>query len=61
MTATPSTITPAAGAAYTVLITPPANAAGGDTGYWIANSDASGTKGTTTGVYGGQMGTMATT
>ena len=59
--ATPSTTTPAAGAAYTVLVTAPVNATGEDTGYWIANSTAAGATGTTTGVYGGYSGTMAAT
>ena len=58
-TATPSTLTPAAGAAYTVAITISANASAGDTGYWIANSDAAGVTGTTTGVYGGYSGSGA--
>ena len=58
-TATPSTLTPAAGAAYTVAITISANASAGDTGYWIANSDAAGATGATTGVYGGYVGTSA--
>ena len=60
-TATPSTATPAAGAAYTVAITISANASAGDTGYWIANSTAAGVTGTTTGVYGGYTGTGALT
>jgi hypothetical protein len=51
VTATPSTTTPAAGAAYTVAITPPAGS--GNTGYWIANSTSAGATGTTTGVMGG--------
>ena len=58
--AVPSTTTPAAGAAYTVLITVPTTG-GGDTGYWIANSTAAGVTGTTTGVTGGQTGSMAAT
>jgi IPT/TIG domain len=58
-TATPSTLTPAAGAAYTVAITISANASAGDTGYWIANSTAAGATGTTTGVYGGYSGSGA--
>ena len=61
VTAVPSMMTQAAGAAYTVLVTAPANAAGGDTGFWIANSTATGTTGTTTGVYGGYAGTSAAT
>jgi len=60
VTAVPSTTTPAAAAAYTVLVTPPATAAG-DTGFWIANSDAAGVTGATTGVYGGYSGTAAAT
>ena len=59
--AVPSTSTPAAGATYTVLVTEPANAAGGDTGYWIANSTAAGVTGTSTGVYAGNDGTLAAT
>jgi len=56
VTAVPSTTTPAAGATYTVLITPPANAATtGNSGFWIANSTAAGVTGTTTGVYGGDV------
>ena len=58
--AVPSTTTPVASATYTVLITPPATAAG-DTGFWIANSTAAGATGTTTGVYGGYQGTSAAT
>src|SRR5665811_2607725 len=63
VTAVPSTTTPAAGATYTVLITPPANAADptSDTGYWIANSDADGVTGTSTDVLGGAAGTGAAT
>jgi|GEM_PF-6009070 len=55
VTAAPSTTTPAAGATYTVAIGMPANTAepAGNTGYWIANSDAAGTTGLTTAVYGG--------
>jgi IPT/TIG domain len=53
VTAKPSTVTLAAGAFYTVLVTPPATPAGANTGFWIANSDAAGTTGTTTGVTGG--------
>jgi Lamin Tail Domain len=53
VSATPSTTTPAAGATYTVRITTPANPNGGATGYWIANSDAGGATGTSTGVTGG--------
>jgi len=60
VTAVPSTTTPAVGAAYTVAITMPANAAGSDTGYWIANSTAAGVTGTTTGKTGGAAGTAAT-
>jgi hypothetical protein len=37
----------------------PANSLGGDTGYWIANSDAAGTTGPSSGVYGGATGTSA--
>ena len=56
VTAVPSTTTPAAGATYTVLITPPANAAtSGNSGFWIANSTAAGATGTSTGVYGGDV------
>jgi len=52
VTLTPSTISPAAGAAYTLAISFAATN-GGNTGFWIANSDAAGTTGTTTGVTGG--------
>jgi len=52
VTATPSAQYPAPSAAYTVGITISQNAAG-DAGYWIANSTAAGTTGTTTGVMGG--------
>ena len=55
VTAVPSTSSPAAGAAYTVLVTPPTNSAGGDTGYRI--TDAAGTIVTT----GGYVGTSAAT
>ena len=62
VTAVPSMSMVMASATYTVLVTPPANAATtGDTGFWIANSDAAGTTGTTTGVYGGATGTAAAT
>src|SRR5450631_3080080 len=53
VTAKPSTATLSTGAAYTVLVTPPATPAGANTGFWIANSDATGATGTTTGVTGG--------
>jgi large repetitive protein len=53
-TAVPDTTTPAASAPYIVTVTPPVNAAGGDTGFWIANAD-----GTTTGVTGGGPGSSA--
>ena len=52
VTAVPSTLTPAPGAAYTVTITMDASTDGGGRGYWIANSDAGGATGTTTGVSG---------
>ena len=52
VSATPSTATPAPGAAYTVDISNGLSASG-QTGYWIANSDAGGATGTTTGVYAG--------
>ena len=51
VTAVPSTNSPAPGAAYTVTITMDPSTDGAQTGYWIANSDAAGTTGTTTGVY----------
>jgi hypothetical protein len=38
VTAVPSSTTPAANAAYTVLVTPPVNAAGGGTGYRITDA-----------------------
>lgn len=50
--AVPSTATPAPGAAYTVDISNGLSA-GGQTGYWIAVSDAAGATGATTGVYAG--------
>ncbi len=56
VTATPSTATPAPSASYNVTITISANPNGGDTGYWIANSDAAGTTGTSV-KFGGQVGT----
>ena len=49
--ATPSTTSPAPGAAYTVAVTAPAGR--GNTGYWIANSNASGATGSSTGARGG--------
>jgi len=52
VTATPSAQYPAPSAAYTVGITISQNAAG-DAGYWIANSTAAGTTGSSTGVMGG--------
>lgn len=57
VTAAPSSTNLAPGAAYTVAITmsTPVNGATG-TGYWIANSDAGGATGTTTGVYAGGAG-----
>jgi serine protease len=60
VTATPSTTTPAAGAAYTVTITI-ATTSSGDTGYWIANSDAVGVTGTSTGVTGGPTSALTYT
>ena len=57
VTATPSAATQAPGAAYTVVITMPAGS--GDTGYWIANSDAAGVTGTSV-KSGGAAGTAAT-
>ncbi len=59
VTAVPSLTTMAASAAYTVLITAPTSG-GGDTGYWIANSDAAGVTGTSV-KYGGATGTAAPT
>ncbi len=59
VTAVPSTLTPAPGAAYTVTITMDASTDGGSRGYWIANSDAGGATGTTTGVYGYFVGSPA--
>jgi cytochrome c len=57
VTAPPSAAYPAAGAAYTVAISISENPNGAfDTGYWIANSDASGITGSSTGVYGGGKG-----
>lgn len=53
VSAQPSTSNPAAGAAYTVAITPPANPNGGQVGFWIANSTAAGVTGASTGVTGG--------
>jgi PKD repeat protein len=53
VTARPSTTTPAAGASYTVVVTPPARSGGGQVGFWIANSTAAGATGTSTGVTGG--------
>ncbi len=54
VTATPNSSTVAPGATYTVAITISENPNGTfKTGYWIADSDASGSTGTTTGVYGG--------
>ena len=52
VTAVPSTTTLAPGGAYTVTITLDASTDGGGRGYWIANSDAAGTTGSTTGVFG---------
>jgi hypothetical protein len=51
VTAVPSTTTLAPGGAYTVTITLDASTDGGNRGYWIANSDAAGTTGATTGIY----------
>ena len=59
VTAVPSTLTPVPGAAYTVTMTMDASTDGGSRGYWIANSDAAGTTGTTTGVYGYFVGSPA--
>ena len=58
VSAVPSTTTPTAGGAYTVLVTPPTGS--GDTGYWIANSTSAGTTGTSV-VSGGGTGTSAPT
>jgi hypothetical protein len=52
VTAAPSTTTLAPGGAYTVTITLDASTDGGGRGYWIANSDATGTTGSSTGVFG---------
>jgi hypothetical protein len=58
VTATPSATTLAPGATYTVAVTISENPNGTfNTGYWIANSDAAGATGTSTGVYGGNTGT----
>lgn len=57
-TAVPSVTYPAAGATYSVAIgTPQCPAGTYNTGYWIANSTAAGTTGTTTGVYAGNTST----
>lgn len=60
VTAVPSTTTPAPGATYTVAIgmhsTTVANNGASGTGYWIANSNASGATGTTTAKYAGGPG-----
>lgn len=55
VTATPSKTSLAPGETYTVDIVIGENpdGVGYGTGYWIANSDADGTTGTSTGVYGG--------
>jgi IPT/TIG domain len=53
VTARPSTTRLAPGARYTVAIRPPANRNGGEVGFWIANSNAAGVTGTSTGVTGG--------
>lgn len=59
VTATPSAATVAPGMSYTVAITISENPGGTyNTGYWIANSDAGGGTGTSTGVYGGDTGTQ---
>ncbi len=60
VTATPSTTTPAAGASYTVGIVISANPNGGDTGYWIATSNAAGATGSGV-VFGGQNGSGSPT
>ena len=52
MTATPSTSTPAAGAAYTVAISIGLTSSG-NTGYHVAQTDAAGTATTFVTVYGG--------
>lgn len=58
VTATPSSAIVATGASYTIAITISENPNGTyDTGYWVANSDAGGTTGSSTGVYGGAGGT----
>jgi hypothetical protein len=56
VTAKPSSATPAAGAAYTVAIAITATAAG-NSGYWIATSDASGAAGTSVTTGGPAAGT----
>ena len=56
VTAVPSTLTPAPGAAYTVTITMNASSDGGSRGFWIANSDAAGTTSNPTVVSGNFVG-----
>jgi len=53
VTARPSAATLAPGGSYTVAIAPPQNRNGGQAGFWIANSNAAGATGSSTGVTGG--------
>ncbi len=53
VTARASASTLASGGSYTVRITPPENRNGGQVGFWIANSNAAGATGPSTGVTGG--------